>query len=275
MNQIERDKKAYDLAKEYLLQLNIQDVTPDLIEKYLCLSISKPRPKSIPEIYLRMLISAQNANMRAGVIGKAIGGVDKLSVVLCNFEPSKVLIKYNNGWNQLLDDIEKNLKPKGKIRRESLSIWPHYCQSILSAAQFINQFPTSEDFYRWVEFFDQDDRARSALPMILAREIDGFGFALACDFLKEIGFVNFAKPDVHLRDIFRGLELCSSKADDYEIFKAIIRVAKNSKVTPYNTDKLFWLIGSGYFYEDQNIGNNGRIGNHKMEFIAFANGRLK
>jgi hypothetical protein len=136
------------------------------------------------------------------------------------------------------------------------------------------QFSSADEFYRWVDFFDTDARARPALPMLLDHEIEGFGFALACDFLKELGYVNFAKPDVHLRDIFVGLGLCLSKAGDYHVFKAIIRVAKNAQVTPYNADKLFWLIGSGFFYDDPSIGDQGKIGSHKAEFVSWAKERL-
>ena len=81
--------------------------------------------------------------------------------------------------------------------------------------------------------------------------------------------VNFPKPDVHLRDIFTALNLCSDKSDDYQLFKAIIRVADHAGVSPYNTDKVFWLIGSGYFYADPHIGNKGRIGSRKQEFIEY------
>jgi len=35
-------------------------------------------------------------------------------------------------------------------------------------------------------------------------------------------------------------------------------------------DKLFWLIGSGYFYNDKHIGKDGRIGSHKKDFITQA-----
>lgn len=31
---------------------------------------------------------------------------------------------------------------------------------------------------------------------------------------------------------------------NYEGFNAVARVARNAGVTPYNVDKLFWLIGS-------------------------------
>jgi hypothetical protein len=85
--------------------------------------------------------------------------------------------------------------------------------------------------------------------------------------LKELGYINFPKPDVHLRDMFAALELCENEVDDYRLFKAIIRVAKNAGVTPYALDKLFWLIGSGNFYDDPEI---GPIGSRQKDFIEFA-----
>lgn len=273
MTESERDKKVYELAKEYLVGLNIERVTSSLIDKYLGLTDTKPRPDSIAEIYMSILESAQDANMKAAVIGKSIGGVDKLGVVLCNFKPCDILQKFTEGWEQILDDIELQLKPSsktGRVRREPRSIWPHYCQTILSAARFMAQFNSADEFYEWVSFFDSDDRVRPALPMLLEKEIEGFGFALSCHFLKELGFVKFAKPDVHLHDIFKGLQLCSPKADDYAVFKAVVRVAKHANVSPYAADKLFWLIGSGDFYADPDL----KIGSQKQAFIKYAQSRL-
>lgn len=97
---------------------------------------------------------------------------------------------------------------------------------------------------------------------------------MSCDFLKELGYVNFPKPDVHLRDIFTSLSLCPDKNDDYQLFKSIIRVANHANVSPYNADKVFWLIGSGYFYDDPHIGSSGRIGSRKHEFIEYARAKL-
>ena len=110
--------------------------------------------------------------------------------------------------------------------------------------------------------------------MLLGHKIEGFGFALSCNFLKELGYIKFPKPDVHLHDIFTALELCENGNDNYQLFKAIIRVAIHSNVTPYNADKVFWLIGSGYFYQDPMIGSKGRIGSHKKDFIEFARTKI-
>jgi hypothetical protein len=264
------DKKAYQLAKDYLPSSGIEGVTPSLIEKYLNPLTLNAKPTSKEGIYKRILESAQNANMKAGVIGRAIGGVEKLSLVLEGFSPKAVMDKYVGDWEAVLDDIVENLKPRGEVRRTPRSIWPHYCQTILSAANFVEQFSSASDFFGWVNFFDRDDRARASLPMLLSQEIEGFGFALSCDFLKEMGYVNFPKPDVHIRDIFTALSLCKDKSNDYQLFKAVVRVAGHARVSAYNADKIFWLIGSGYFYSDHHIGNQGRIGSRKREFIEYA-----
>jgi hypothetical protein len=274
VNQQQLDRAAYALAKDFLLRAGAdKGVTPELMEKYL--HLSTPRPDTLAGLYEHMLESAQDANMKAGVIGRSIGGVGNLRRVLCDFEPALVLEKYGSGWEGILDDVVSQLKPRGSVPRTSRSIWPRYCRSVLSGARFLSRFSSADDFYAWVDFFDEDERARPALPLLLAQEIEGFGFALACNFLMGLGYENFSKPDVHVKEIFGALGLCPQGAGDYEVFKAVARVARNVGVTPYNADKLFWLVGSGYFYGDPHIGNKGRIGRRKKEFVEVATARLE
>jgi len=85
------------------------------------------------------------------------------------------------------------------------------------------------------------------LPMLLSKEIRGFGFALACDFLKELGYRDYPKPDVYLIKIFYGLGLAKS-TEPYEVYKSIIEMAEAVGEDAYTVDKIFWLIGSGKFY---------------------------
>ena len=275
MNQQELDRAAYALAKDFLLRSGAdKGLTPDLIEKYLHISTAA-RPKTIAGLYERMLAAAQNANMKAGVIGGSIGGVGNLGRVLCDFEPTLVLEKYSSDWEEVLDDIVAHLRPRGSIRRTTRSIWPRYCQTVLSAARFLSQFSSADDFYGWVDFFDRDERARPALLMLLDQEVEGFGFALACDFVMGLGYENFSKPDVHIKEIFEGIGLCPYGSSDYEVFKAVARVARNAGVTPYNVDKLFWLVSSGSFHEDPHMGNKGEIGSRKKGSIEAAKTELE
>jgi hypothetical protein len=269
MDQPDLDKAAYSLARDFLLQSGEdKGVTPELVEEYL--HLSTPRPDALPGIYESVLVSAQSAERKAIVIGGAIGGVHKLKPVLCSFDPAQIVRKYDTEQD-VFEDVMTRLRPIGNINRSSRGLWPQYCRTILSGARFLSQFASAEEFYEWVDTFDRlDDRARAALPMVLAQEIDGFGFALACNFVKELGYENFSKPDVHVKDIFWALELSPWGTSDYEVFKAVARVASNVGVTPYNVDKLFWLIGSGYFYENPEIGINGKIGRRKKQFIEKA-----
>jgi thermostable 8-oxoguanine DNA glycosylase len=262
------------MAEDFLLRSGAdKGVTPELVEKYLHLD-KTTRPKTIAGLYERMLGSAQSANMKAGVIGGSIGGVGNLGSVLCEFEPTQVLEKYQSDWQEVLDDVVAQLKPRGTIRRTPRSIWPRYCRTILSGAKFLVQFDSANDFYTFVDFFDTDERARAALPLLLEEEIEGFGFALACDFVMGLGYENFSKPDVHIKDIFQELGLCPWGSSDYEVFKAVARVARNAGVTPYNVDRLFWLIGSGYIHQELRVGSKGKISSRKKEFIGAARSQL-
>lgn len=269
MDCAQKDRKAYQLGMSFLLSKKKKGITKEILDRYLYCE-NKSRPNSIPDIYRRMLESAKNASMTSGVIGD----IEKLRSVLFNFNPAKVIVKYPD-WETLFSEMVTSVNPPGKMRSGKRSIWPRFCRTTLSLASFLMQFPSAADFYSWCDKFDKDSRSRLALPLLLDKEIDGYGFALACDFLKENGYQNYGKPDVHIRDIFEGLELCRQKISDYNLLKIIIRIADNVGVSPYCVDKLFWLIGSGFFYYDkETIGKDGKIGRMKAEFISFAKSRM-
>jgi hypothetical protein len=270
MDPVERDRRAYELAVEFMDSLCVAGVTKEVIDRYLHPDTRTQLPSDIPGLYFRLLKHATYAGMKFGVIHKALGGIERLSSVLCNFEPRGVLATFKTP-DEILDRIEGELKPRGKIRRTSRSIWPSYCKTILSAASFIVEFDSVDDFNNWARFFHDDPRAMPALPLLIECQVFGIGFALACDFLKGLGYHNFSKPDIHIKDIFERLELATSR-DDFEVFQAVARVAKSAGQTPYCIDKIFWLIGSGNFHDDPEI---GRIGNNKERFYEFALPRLR
>lgn len=253
MTEAEYDNKIYKCARKFLSDNTPKEATDEIIESYLN-HLTEPNSKSwtIEQIFLRFLESAQNANMKAGVIGGSINGVDKLSKVLFQFNPKEVNQNFQDS-EKLLEEIIKKLKPNGAVRRTEKSIWPKYCKTIISMSEFLSQFEDANDFFKWTDFFYNDKRSMSALPMILSEEVYGIGFPLACDFLKELGYIEYGKPDVHIKDIFEAYNLVQKNATNYQILKSIIRIANNVEITPYKVDKLFWLIGSGKFYNHKNI----------------------
>ncbi len=263
-----RDKLVFDFAKKYLA--DIPGVTKAIVEVYM---EPEPQPGNIPGVYRRLLESAQNAGSMPNVIGKSIPtGFSGLSRFLSDLDPKSVHGSYPNRKEfslKLLNDMKEKLTLKGQVNDGAHSLWVRFCGSIIEGAEFLSQFEDSKDFYEWVKFFDDDERAREALPLLLKTKIHGFGFALACDFLKELGYINFGKPDVHIKNIFSSLNLADNK-EDHVVLEAIQRIAKNNETDAYAVDKVFWLIGSGKFYKHkQCIGVNGRTGSHRKPFIEF------
>lgn len=262
-SQKKHDQHIFRLAVGFLLDSKKDGekvITNEMLQTY----FHPVRPRTVQGIYQHLLESAQNANMKAGVIGGSIDGIQNLRKVLLGFDPKKVVGKYRNAPKLILDEIKRTLKPDSKINSKPSGLWWKYCWTILDGAKFMIQFKDAKDFYRWVGIFYNDDRARPALPLLLKEQIYGYGFALACDFLKELGYVKFAKPDTHLREIFTKLDLCTKKASDFDLLEAIIRVAVNCNVTPYHADKVFWLIGSGNFYN-----HNLKMGKRRQKFISY------
>lgn len=263
--------QAYSIARSFLVRQIPSPEAERILESYLAPPDMNNDPVALNGLYMRLLASAQNANMKAGVIGGSIGGIENLGKALSGFDPKKVERKFANDAEGLLAHIIKILHPRGQIRTTPRSIWPKYCMTVLSAATFFGQFESGEDFYSWANHLYGDYRSKAALPLIMAAEIGGIGYALACDFLKELGFVEYGKPDVHVTEIFVGIGLCPQSASPYQVQKVITQVARVSGVSSYNVDKVFWLIGSGKFYNHHHLGKMGQIGRKKSQFIAEYN----
>jgi hypothetical protein len=272
--QVVVDREAFKQALEYLRSFRDSGVTDAVIKLHVKPPASRLEVTTLSEAYRRLLESAQNRNMAAGVIGRAIGRIDNLGPILFHFNPKRVVSVYQGDSDRVMQEIVKRLKPKKAFRTTRRSIWPLFCKTIISGATFLSQFHEIHDFYAWCRCLYRDMRSRPALPLILSLEIDGIGFPLACDFLKEIGFRQFAKPDVHIKTIFKGLGLVEKAAHDYSVYKAIVRVAGNNGISPYQVDKVFWLVGSGNFYASPDVGKDGKVRTNRDEFIRRTRRRM-
>ncbi len=271
--QTELDKTIYALAVSYLL--GQEGITQDVVDRHIRLPLDAQRPVALSGasgVFERLLESAQSAQSMPNVIGGSIGGVERLGGLLFDFDPAMVAGKYSrseDGCRRLFEDIKEQLGPRGKLNYNPRSLWKRFCSAVTSGAAFLSEFADAQAFYRWVTPFDADEDGRVQVAKMIAQRVDGIGFALACNFLKDVGFTNFSKPDVHIKAIFSQLGL-SKSADDVEVFKAVGRIARNVGVTPYEVDQLFWLVGSGDLYLAER-----RLRNSRAEFVAFARKALE
>jgi hypothetical protein len=231
----------YNKAKNYLLSFD--DINDEILKIQLDEWKSR-KPKNLNELFRAFLIHAQNRQS----MPNSIGNIDELSDILFNFNHLKILEKYST-WEDIFDAIKNSdYSPPGRMEKSNnKSHWVTYCKSIISISVFLKEYKTLEDFQKFVNGFLTNEQSKLALPLLLKEEIFGFGFALACDFIKENVSPEFIKPDTHINDISFALGITKSK-NNFQIFKDVISFCKRINKLPYDVDKLFWLVGSGKFY---------------------------
>lgn len=257
----EKNKKIYIAAYEFL-----KDMTPEGVELEKYFLGDSRNYKSLRDIYVQIIHSAQNYQSMPNVINFA-KRKDKIEEILYGFDYSRVqelsveelYQRFRNEFHVTSTDSKRNS-------------WYKWSHSIVDAANFMNDFVDINDFEEFVGRFDYNVSTRMALPLLISTKISGIGFALACDLLKELGFTNYPKPDVHMKDVFSGIGL--SEWNDYSNFEAITRMANfcskdDASVTPYKVDKVFWLICSGRFYLEKP--EEIRVHSKKQELIEYLN----
>jgi len=248
-------KEFCEASYKYLLSILPEWISETKLKTYFLWDSKKI--ESLKNVFERLIVSAQNYQMLPNVINYS-WRKKEIDELLFWLDYKKILENYNS------DSLSKTFQNKFKIvvQNPKRNLRLKRSNSIISSAKFVNQFESVEDFKNFVERFSYNEVTRAALPMLISHEISWYGFALACDFLKELWYTEYCKPDIHMIDVFNWLWLCEK--NDYDTFKCIVKTAKEWWITPYELDKIVWLICSGRFYLD-GIEEKG----HKKEFIEY------
>lgn len=249
------NKAIYDHAYDYLNSLLPSDYDRQNLDSYF---YGESRNVStLTDVYIRFLESAQNYQRMPNVI-KFGWRKDLIKAFLYDFDYLKVQALDPDTLYQAL----RNAFSPNSIDSKRNS-WYKWSCSAIDSAKFIAQFRDYYDFDAFVNQFRYNTATRMALPLMVSTKNRGMGFALVCDLLKELGYVDYPKPDVHIIDICEALGL--SSRNQFDCFEAICKIAVDNSVTPYKVDKIMWLICSGKLYND---GIN--LGRHKDQFIESA-----
>jgi len=158
-------------------------------------------------------------------------------------------------FKALIEEIKN--KRKYEEVHELTDFWLKYILDILSTAptkliEITNQ--NVNEFYRKVDDicnqgFNDDIFLKSEVLWRMATDfsigIRNVGSNLMCDFLKESGFTDYAKMDVHLiRSMSEVLQVNEDdKLPDFESFATTQWVANKMKMTPYRLDKILYVYG--------------------------------
>lgn len=247
-------KKIYTYALDFLEKNKPEGVN---LEPYYQ---ADSKCTSLEGVFERFVISAQNYQSMPNVIGvtKNKDRKDKIEKLLRNYD-----IAYVSTLDA--DELYRVFRDEFKITSNDskLNSWSKWSHAIVDSAKFLSEFNSYDDFDEFVNIFNYNVHTRMALPLLIAEKVNGIGFALACDMLKELGYVNYPKPDVHLMDVFSELGLCEH--EPLPTFETAVKIAEVCEETPYKVDKVFWLICSGRFYKEE--AENGKIKPLKKKFI--------
>lgn len=232
---INKHYKDNNLSVQGLIERDINS------SKYIKNDINKKNDNSL---YKRLVYSIHNANWKAVSIESFWRNNSD------NYE--KALKSYDSAYVSSLTVNE--LRGKGLINSDKK------IQYIINAAKFVEEIKKHSK-YGVISFFDKfayegsSVYERWALVSIIASSVNGISNALACDLLKEIGYMNYGKPDVHIKRILERIGIIKDLKDklvfkkseeDYFIFRILDILALNSKKTLFEVDKILWLFGTGF-----------------------------
>lgn len=230
--------EIYEKAEQFLEKTVGRKILDSQLNPYL-----DKKPQNLEQIFKRMVQSLKNKSGHKNFIAN----IGEMENILLDFNSSKVLKHYDE-WQKLFLIFQDKyvLKYKMDITNKK-NAWVMFSKGVLSCATFLSKFKNFQEFDKFICSFSGNSYKIAALPMLIGTEIYGYGFALACDFLKEVGYTDYGKPDVHIKDIFIHYGLIHERSD-YEAFKMIAEIGIAVEKPPVIVDKIFWLIGSGNFH---------------------------
>lgn len=230
-------KKVYEKSYLFLISEAAKNgITKEMVDEFISKS-DVAECNDIVSAYKLLLIIMQDFQMYPNVI-KFKERKDCIYRILHNCD-----LHYISSLKE--DDLLNRFKNEFGFEKDT--VWKKYCKSIISGAKLMLCFHNDADFKKTFDSFDTNDMTREAFALFLSNKIYNMGFAIACNWLKELGYYKYAKPDTHTKDVCKTLGLVSNN-DDIACFEAMLDVANYSGVEAYKVDKVWWLICSGNFY---------------------------
>ncbi|MBZ0293641.1 MAG: hypothetical protein K8L99_13825 [Anaerolineae bacterium] len=255
MNNSEYHRTLYRLTRHYIENVMLErklSITPYLQPNY-----KIGQFQTLNEIYDHLLNHARNRGSGSGGVNNIFGENGDTSTekqkeryqqvreLLCDFDPRAIAAQWD--IYKLFAALQKR---PFQLREPTVPCYS-FCRTIISGAQYLRKFDTAKAFYDHFEPLGTKlgDEGEKRAQQELSWAISGYGSALPLDFLKELGFTNFVKPDVHTMDICHRLDLARSNTDGQGTIKAMKQIALDAGETPYSLDRMFWLVGSGNFWD--------------------------
>jgi hypothetical protein len=141
----------------------------------------------------------------------------KLKIILNSYDSRGILNKFPDAQSLFKAFYDTFPIKNAESKRNS---WRQLAVGILSGSRFMSKFESAKEFDEFVRGYLSKKTTKDDLPLRLKQEIKGFGQPLACSFLKDIGYSEYAKADVHLIKL-NSRSKCNTSPEDFRrSFKA-------------------------------------------------------
>jgi hypothetical protein len=251
--------KFYNTAYQFLLAHLPTGITESSLQRYFV--PEREGFSSITDVFEGFIESAQTQQMLPNVI-KFKERHKQIKKILCNFNVARIIKTWDA--NTLYKEFRRQFNITSTDSPKNC--WYRWSEAVISIAKFLSSFKDANDFRGFIASFGYNAKTKMALPLLISTRIKGMGFSLVCNALKELGYSEYPKPDVHLKDVISTAGFCEH--DDYAVFETIVNISNemqkngDTTATPYKIDKIIWLICSGNFYLDNIDGKSW-----KREFV--------
>ncbi|MGP1505523.1 MAG: hypothetical protein ACTTIR_07875 [Eggerthia catenaformis] len=254
--------ELYNFSYDYLKKMARDTMSIQQIDDFLNNADIKPNWEKWEDVFELLANILQDFQMYSNVI-KFNERKNDIKDILHDYD-----INYISQLNE--DDLVNIFKFRFKFEKETL--WRRYSRSLIDLAKFFSSFKDINEFRNVCDAMNISYVSREAFALFLSKKIYNMGFAIACNILKELGYLEYIKLDVHMIDICRKLftnnfENIKINSEEEKIltFEIMTEIANDANVSPYNLDKVWWLICSGNFYR-----YDVKIPSHKVDFINSA-----
>ncbi len=179
------NQQLYDTAYKILLSMLPSGLSESSLDKYF--HGDRNNPCSLKEVYITFIRTAQNYQFMPNVI--QFDNREK--------EIGKILHDFDFNYASTLNSNDLFIEFKNKFGISSEKSWRLWCNAVVDSAVFVKSFANLDAFD---EYVTQSNDIKK-VPISISRKISGIGFSLACNALKELGYLDYVKPDIHLIDI--------------------------------------------------------------------------
>lgn len=259
----------YDYAVSYLKEHTKNLVNDAVLDDY----FEVHKASSLDEAFKRGVVSVNDNNKRTMANPIAYFRPEHkaaIDTILCNFKLNTVRAKYGNDVEELWKDLCSQCVPDSE--QSPKGAWYKFARNIITLGAYLSEFSDIDELYQEFEKAESPEEKIKLVNKVSA-QVSQWGFAMASNWIKDMGMTGYCKPDQHIRAIIDGIYQTGDNMKT--VFKKVIEVANQCNVSPFKLDRVLFLVGSGDFYGQGHENIRKLYNGNEKDFIKCFKAQMK